>query len=294
MKSSTEIRNAHNGSFAGGPGGSGTQVEKAVFCPTMESVLASTGHDGGLRLWDVRVPGGAAGGGKGTPLADCKIGDSGLFLTWRPNGMEMLVGTKDDVVHSIDMRRMMDFDSASNKWALDASVCTPDSGSSTRYYGMCFSNSGREVFATTGDGAVKILDYPSMSLLHTISGHTQATHVVQQSPRGEWLAVGGSDSLITLWDTYDWHCEHMLTAHTTAVRELSFSFDGAYIVAGSMTDARDGGSGVEVYHADSGEVAYTIETSNPVSVAAWHPLRYWVAYAGDPGGMKIVGPGSSV
>ena len=86
VKSSTEIRNGHNSSFAGGPGGSGAVVEKVAFCPTTENILASTGHDGGVRLWDVRVPGGAASAGKGTQLADCKVGDPVLFLTWHPDG----------------------------------------------------------------------------------------------------------------------------------------------------------------------------------------------------------------
>ena len=272
-------------------------MEKVVFCPTRENLLASTGLDGGVRLWDVRVPGGAAGGGKGTPLADCKMGDPGLFLTWHPNGMEMIVGTKDDLVQAVDVRGMMDIDGdMSSKWALEATDRTPPNehkSSSPRFNQMSFSNSGHELFVTTGEGPVKILDYPSMSVLHTISGHNAQTYAVQHSPRGDWLAIGGADSLVTLWDTYDWHCGHALTAHPTSVRDISFSFDGAYIVTGSGNDARDGTAGIEVYHADTGDVAHTIETSNPVTVAAWHPFRYCVAYAGDPGGLKIAGTGSS-
>ncbi len=296
MKSSTEIRSGHNNSFAGGPGGAGAPVEKIAFCPTTENLLASVGHDGGVRLWDVRVPGGAAGAGRGTQLADCKIGESTLFLTWHPSGRELLVGTKDDNVHSVDVRRLVDFDSSSSKWALEASNCTPsaDKTISPRYYAMCFSNSGREVFATTGDGPVRILDYPSMDPQHSLSGHSYATYAVQHSPRGDWLAIGGGDSIITLWDTHDWHCAHALMHHTSAVRDISFSFDGAYLVAGSGTDARDGAAGLAIYHTDSGDVAHTIDTSNPVTVAGWHPWKYWVAYAGDPGGLKIVGPSSSI
>ncbi|KAK3053402.1 hypothetical protein LTR09_005571 [Extremus antarcticus] len=294
VKNSTEIRSGHNGSFSGGPGGSGSAVEQVAFSPTTEHVLGSTGQDGGVRLWDVRVPGGAAGGGKGTQLADCKVGDPALFLTWHPNGQEMLVGTKDDNVHAVDVRRMMDFDSSSNNWAMESTNCTPSANkaSSARYYAMCFSNSGREVFATTGDGPVKLLDYPSMSTLHSLPGHSYATYAVQHSPRGDWLAVGGGDSIISLWDTNDWHCAHTLTSHASAVRDISFSFDGAYLVAGSGTDARDGTSGIDIYHADTGDVAHTIDTSNPVTVAAWHPYKYWLAYAGDPGGLKLIGPGS--
>lgn len=245
VKSSVEIRSGHNASFGGSPGGSGAAVEKIVFCPTTENLLASTGHDGGVRLWDVRLPGGAAGAGKGTQIADCKIGDPGLFLTWHPQGQEVLVGTKDDSIYSVDLRRL---DAADKTISPENRTPAIDPSSPPRYYAMAFSNSGREVFATTGDGPVKILDYPSMNPLHTLSGHSSATYSVQHSPRGEWLAVGGGDSIITLWDTTDWYCAHTLTAHTSSVRDLSFSFDGAYIVAGSGVDARDGTSGLEIYH----------------------------------------------
>lgn len=296
MASSLEVRNGHNGAFGlGAPSGSPAVVERIAFCPTTESILASTGADSGVRLWDVRLPGGAAGAGKGTPLADCKMGDPGFFLTWRPNGMELLAGGRNDVIEVVDVRKMVDMENGTGaaNWTMEASSLSPtkDKGA---FNAMAFSNSGNEVFATTQEGPVKILDYASMDVLHTLQAHTNSTYSVQHSPRGDWVAVGGGDSLITMWDTHDWHCGHALTEHASAVREISFSFDGAYLVAGSGSDARDGNPGIEVYHVDTGDVAHTIDTTNPITVAAWHPYRYWVAYAGDPGGMKIVGPGSAV
>lgn len=99
---------------------------------------------------------------------------------------------------------------------------------------------------------------------------------------------------MTLWDTTHWHCAHALTAHSGSVRDLGFSFDGAYIAASSGSDARDSSAGIEICHADTGEVVHTVDTSNPITWLAWHPLRYWLAYAGDPGGLKILGAGSVV
>lgn len=96
MKSSTELR-------AGGT----AMVEKVAFCPTQEAVLASTGGDGLCRLWDVRVGGGGAvGAGKGREIAECKTGDTGLFLSWHPSGDSVLVGRKDDAVMAVDVRKM--------------------------------------------------------------------------------------------------------------------------------------------------------------------------------------------
>jgi THO complex subunit 3 len=282
VKSSTELR-------AGGT----AMVEKVAFCPTQEAVLASTGGDGLCRLWDVRVgSGGGVAGGKGRVLEECKTGDTGLFLNWHPSGSTVLVGRKDDVVMAVDVRKMEPAEGGSG-WAVEARDSSPvkDRG---QFNAMAFSNSGRELFATTGEGPVKVLDWPSLECLYTLSAHTSATYAVQHSPAGSYVAVGGSDSMITLWDTTNWHCAHTLTPHMGSVRDLSFSFDGAYIAGSSGSDARDSTPGIEVCHVDTGEHVHTIETSNPVTWLAWHPLRYWLAYAGDPGGLRIVGAGTSV
>lgn len=292
VKSTSELR-----------GGGTSMVEKVAFMPTHESVLASTGGDGMVRLWDCRVgaavngagAGAAKGGVKGNQVAEGKVGDTGLFLCWRPQGDVMIVGRKDDVVQAVDVRKMSGEGllNTGAGWEVEASEKTPakDKG---QFNAMAFSNSGHELFATTGEGPVKILDWPSLDLLHTLTAHTSATYAVQHSPAGTYVAVGGSDSLVTLWDTTHWHCAHALTAHSGSVRDLSFSFDGAYIAASSGSDARDSSSGIEICHADTGEVVHSVDTSNPITWLAWHPLRYWLAYAGDPGGLKILGAGSAV
>lgn len=94
--------------------------------------------------------------------------------------------------------------------------------------------------------------------------------------------------MITLWDTHDWVCKHTLSAMTGSVHSLSFSFDGTYIVGAHGTD-RDGDKGLEVACAQTGEYIHKFDTQNVASVVAWHPVRYWLAYAGDPGGVKVLG-----
>lgn len=292
VKLSTEIRNGHNGSFGGGVGGAASSVEKVAFCPAVESLLASTGNDSGVRLWDVRMPGGSAGQvGKGTQVADCRLGDAGFSMVWHPEGREMVVGTKEDFVKVVDVRMLTE---AVGGWGLECEDRGAPLGEKKRLHGMAFSNSGRELFVTTGEGPLRILDYPSLETVHTLSGHSEATYSVAQSPTGTRLAVGGADSIISLWDTSTWHCSHMLSEHPSAVRDLSFSFDGAFLTAGSMAEAKDGSKGMEIYHVDTGDVAFTVDTVNPITASAWHPLRYWVAFAGDPGGLKVLGAGSSI
>jgi len=278
VKTSQELR-GHVGS-----------VERVAWNPTREAELASTGADGTVRVWDVRVGGG--GTGKGQAVQEVKIGDGGLFITWHPSGREMLVGRRDEVLIPIDVRMGAVVNgSAGNDTSTQ--TLTPREGkklASSQTNECCFSNSGREVFATTGEGAVKILDWPSMAPLWTLNGHTSAACSVRHSPSGAYVAVGGGDSLITLWDTTEWVCKRTLAEGLGTVHHLSFSFDGTYICGGSGSD-KDAERGIEVYHVETGEVVHTIETQNAAGVVAWHPLRYALAYTGDPGGLRIIGVG---
>ena len=71
-----------------------------------------------------------------------------------------------------------------------------------------------------------------------------------------------------------------------AVKSVSFSFDGGFVVGGS-----DEGAGLEVVHVETGEVVGKVETmGGGGGVVAWHPGRYWIGWAGEGSGLRILGP----
>lgn len=47
------------------------------------------------------------------------------------------------------------------------------------------------------------------------------------------------------------------------------------------------GSGIEVTHAESGELIHTFKTAGPCEAVAWSPTRYCLAY-GDLGVLRII------
>jgi len=267
-------------------------VQRLAWNPHKENELASTASDSTVKIWDVRI--GSIGGGNKSvtsPAQDINVGGSGLFLTWHPNGNEILCGRSDDVLVPIDLRMGV---------SKQLEAAEPRQG---KRLGMqtnqcSFSNSGRELFATMTDGTVRILDWPSMQTLYTLNGHTSAALAVQHSPNGSCVAVGGGDSLVTLWDTTDWVCRATFSGLGSAVNHLGFSFDGTYIATGGPTMGidkdKDAEKGLEIVHVESAEVVHKFDTVNAVGAVAWHPLRYWIAYAGDPGGIKILGAGSNI
>lgn len=261
-------------------------VEKVTWNPCRESELASTSSDGTLKIWDLRL-GTSTSSAKNTPCVDVKIGDAGLFLAWNPNGREIVVSRRDDVIIAYDVRMGI----TGSTESLDPRPGKRLQTAQTNQ--LAFSNAGTEVFATTGDGSVQILDWPSMTLLHTLHAHTSAAYSVAHSPTGDYLAVGGGDSLISLWNTQTWVSERTLSYANGAIHNLGFSFDGMYLCAGSGPD-KDMQSGLEISHVETGKSVCTLDTTNAPNIVAWHPLRYWLAYAGDPGGVRVLGVGSSL
>lgn len=107
----------------------------------------------------------------------------------------------------------------------------------------------RNLFLTTGDGAVKIAAWPPITttkassstagtemglhVKYTLSGHTSACLSVAYSPTGRYLASGGSDALISLYDTHDWVQRRTLSGVQGSYRTVGFSWDGSYVCGGS-------------------------------------------------------------
>lgn len=140
---------------------------------------------------------------------------------------------------------------------------------------------------------VQITDF-LQTHLHSLGGHSSATYSVAQSPAGTYVAVGSTDGILSLWDTYNWYCAHTVTSNASGIRDISFSFDGSYVVAGNGTDVKEGEKGLAISHTDTGDHVHTVETTLPIHSVAWHPYRYWLAYAGDAGGLRIIGPGTGL
>jgi THO complex subunit 3 len=149
-----------------------------------------------------------------------------------------------------------------------------------------FTWPGKHVFLTCGDGTLKLVKWPTMELVHSVHANNSMLVAIDLSPNGDYLATGGSDSLISVWDYKNWFCERSFSRMTGPVRSISFSFDSSYLVGGS-----EDGTGLEIAHVYSGEYVYRIETAGlSAPQVQWSPRSYALAYAGENGSkLKIVG-----
>ncbi|KAL4811224.1 WD40-repeat-containing domain protein [Aspergillus unguis] len=275
-------------------------IEKVLFNPARDSELASCSSDGTVRIWDVRSK---------TCVSRLEVGNEAFTLSWSADGKVLIAGRKDDTLIPISL------ESPSSPSLLNGDT----SAKSTIYKTLephpqpiqtnatTFSNHipssdnpdpTRHLFATTGEGTVKIISYPDFSTLHTLHAHTSACLSIALAPTGRYLAIGGSDALISLWDTTDWICRRTVSSSNGgAVRGVSFSFDGRFI-CGACDEPGCGKDGIEIFHVETGESVHTVSTgggsNTGVSAVQWHPSRYWLAYAttadfSGPGGLRIVG-----
>jgi WD40 repeat protein/uncharacterized caspase-like protein len=73
------------------------------------------------------------------------------------------------------------------------------------------------------------------------AGHTKPINAVAFVPDGRWLASGGKDDTIKIWDTSTGYVLRTLYGHSSNVNALAVSADGKYLASasGDMTDKRD-------------------------------------------------------
>ncbi|OJJ05689.1 hypothetical protein ASPVEDRAFT_64675 [Aspergillus versicolor CBS 583.65] len=273
-------------------------IEKVLFNPARDSELASCSSDGTVRIWDVRSK---------TCVSRLDVGGEAFTLSWSADGKVLIAGRKDDTLVPISVESpsspnipVSDNTSKSTIYKTLDSHPQPIQTNATTFSHHISTNESPNLhlFATTGEGTVKIMSYPSFETLHTLYAHTSACLSIALAPTGRYLAVGGSDALISLWDTTDWICRRTVSSSNGgAVRGVSFSFDGRF-VCGACDESGCGGNGIEIFHAETGESVHTVPTgggsNTGISAVAWHPSRYWLAYSttadfSGPGGLRIVG-----
>ena len=253
------------------------EVQKVAFNPIRENELASCSRDGSLRFWDTRTK---------TQVSKLDIGGDVFSIAWSVDGSAMVVGNKAEVLTTIDMTSGISTPVLQEKHRMKLE---------TNHTTFSMAYPPQDLLVTHGDGTVKILDYPSFEGLHTISSHTSSCSSIAMSPLGNYVAIGGSDAMIALWDTYDWVCKRtMSNANSGKVTGMSWSWDGRYITSSSEDVSSGAGGegkseGFEIYHAETGDVVQTVPTrTNAVPAVAWHPKSYVLAYTVVEGGLKPV------
>ena len=128
------------------------------------------------------------------------------------------------------------------------------------------------------------------------TGHTKSATAVAFSPDNRWLASGGKDNLIKIWDLANGNVLRTLYGHTSNVNALAVSPDGKLIASGSgdINDKRDLRTfikgGVVGGEEDNTVRIWSVETGRQLQVLRGHELPVGaVAFSNDGRSLTSVG-----
>ncbi|WP_433723829.1 NB-ARC domain-containing protein [Actinoplanes sp. CA-051413] len=76
-------------------------------------------------------------------------------------------------------------------------------------------------------------DLPHPALLRTFTGHTDRITALAVAPDGSWIATGGGDHTVRIWNPGTGATEHVLTGHTSEITAIATASDGRWLATGS-------------------------------------------------------------
>ncbi|KAI8897950.1 WD40-repeat-containing domain protein [Globomyces pollinis-pini] len=240
-------------------------VYQLAWNPQNQDSLATASVDKSVRVWDIKS-------GKSNTF---KTDGENINICWSPEGKVLAVGDKNDRISFIDTRGGSD--SKGHTYIIKTLKNEIETNEiSWNYAGDLF-------FLTTGQGNVKILEYPSLEEAYILSAHTSNCSCITFDPRGRYMATGGADAMVSLWDLENLLCLQTYSRLDGPIRAISFSYDGE-LIASCSEDCR-----IEISHVESGDPVHTIKTTSSLNSVAWHPSKYLLAYACDEKDKNTIG-----
>jgi WD40 repeat protein/predicted Ser/Thr protein kinase len=296
------IWDAATGSLLATCQGHASKVVSVSFSPD-GTRLVSSSSDGTVRQWDV------ATGREVEPHYDRHSGDVAT-AAYSPDG---------DWVASAGTDRTVRVWQATGRQ--DVAVLHGHTGAVTR---VAFAPGGRRLASISrptrlvqrADGTVRVWEVDPRATLPVLRGHTRYVYPVIFSPDGGWIASGGWDNMIRLWDARTGEAACAPLDNGDFVKTMAFSPDGSRLVSarqdrlqvwevatgrrlreiqvpapnilavefrpdGATLAALDGSGGATVFNAETGVVVARLRlgASHDTKVLAYSPDGRWLAGA---------------
>lgn len=136
-----------------------------------------------------------------------------------------------------------------------------------------FNNAGDAVImAHTGLHNLDVYNFPDMTLYENVSAHVGGSTSVALDPRGRYLASGGLDGIVNLFDLDEWICARTITSCDHSINAVSFSYDGEYLALATA------GPYVDICATETAAPLHRVPSPGPAPTVAWHPSQHAIAY----------------
>jgi len=236
-------------------------IDQLTWSTVADNIVATASEDKTVKVWDTRTV---------KAVATINTGGQNINIAWSPDGNNIAVGNKKDVVSIIDARKYKIV--KEHKFAYEVNE-------------MCWHRSGEHFLLTTGNGSIEILSFPDFEDVSTVHAHGGQCFALDFDPRGRYLATGGADALVDIWDLSEMVCVRTIDRLDAPIRSLSFSHDGQFLATGSE-DLR-----IDIADAETGEHVHTVEMRGAMSSLAFNPKCLLLAWATEPEpGSRHLGP----
>ncbi|OXA63150.1 THO complex subunit 3 [Folsomia candida] len=226
-------------------------VDQLCWHPQHPDLLGSASGDKSVRIWDARSQ---------KCIETFSTKGENINITWSPDGNNVAVGNKEDLLTFIDLKAGKIFHEQQFKFEVNEIAWSPE---------------GSLFFITNGQGCICIQEFPSMKEEHVIQAHPANCICIKFHPNGHQFAVGAADAVVSLWDLKELACIRTFTNLDWPVRAISFSWDGKLIASGSED------LNIDISHVETGEKIFEVPVETPTFTVAWNPKRDVLAYACD-------------